>query len=266
MPKPRMPVEREFQTQISKRPDAIRKSKEIFIGKRKAQVANGRVYIGYVNFENAGKKRVIIKEVNLDHFSKNRRFSETFKFFKDLKFELTPELFAEVYNQTIIDLRNAGLNLPKMFAVVRDGKVLIISQHFGNAVEKSKFTKFKLFRELSEVELKDLLDIWEKVLNANYIPSADLSEHFNDSFIPFDLDIQVLVRLQFMALRNANINFDPKKLFAEAFYQKYMQLTRIYSITNFESFFIELLSRIKDPELVREILMLRMQGYGESQK
>ena len=266
MPKPRMPVEIEFQTKLSSRPDAIRKKQELFVGKRKAQVANGRVYIGYAHFEGAGKKRVIIKEVNLEHLSRNKNFLQTFRFFKELNFTLTPELFAEVYNQTIIDLRNSGLNLPKMFAVVKDGKILIISQHFGNALRKSKFVRYNFFEPLSPKELSSLLEIWEKVINANYIPSADLSEHFNGSFVPFDLDIQVLVRLQFMALRKANANFNPKELFAQAFYQKYLQLKRIYSRTDFEPFFTELLSRIKDPELVREILLLRIQGYGEIQK
>lgn len=263
MPKLRMPVELEYQTRLSKRPDAIRKKQELFVGKRKAQVANGRVYIGYANFENLGKKRVIIKEINLDHFSRNRKFVQTFKLFKDAKFTLTPELFAEVYNQAIIDLRNSGVTLPKMFVVVKDGKVLVVSQHFGNSLQESKLGRFTT-DSLSELELNDLASIWEKVINANYVPSADMAEHFKGSFLPFDLDIQVLVRLQFMALQRTGLNYDFKKIFAESVYLRFLHLKRIYYKTDFDAFFIELLSKIRDPEIVREILLLRMQGYGET--
>ena len=84
MRRKRMPIELEFKTRLSKRPDNIRKKEEIKVGKLKAQVANGKVYVEYAHFENLGKKRVIIKEVDLNLFSRNKNFKYTFKFLKSL--------------------------------------------------------------------------------------------------------------------------------------------------------------------------------------
>ena len=150
-----------------------------------------------------------------------------------------------------------------MFVVVKDGKILVVSQHFGNKTQKSKLGKYTK-DSLSNKELKDLLDVWERVINAKYVPSSDMAEHFNNSFLPFDLDMQVLTRLSLTILQNKGLsNNNLKKVFAKMIYSNFSHLRKIYSKTDFNSFFSKLLSKIRDPEVVKELLILNLNDFSD---
>lgn len=208
----RMPVERELTTALSDRPDAIEFGKKlVFENDRHSLV--GEVFEGYVHFMGEGRKKVAIKRINLNSLTPNSILTGIRRSMKILRLEYTPENLAREYNEVIAKLRTAGIELPKMKAIVWNGELLLVSQYFGNK-KGSKLEKQFDLDDLIHFEFEELSDNYAKMINAGIVPTTDSVERirtpdFLSHFLTFDLDSQVEYELYLRAHPN-----ESKKTFA----------------------------------------------------
>ncbi len=145
----------------------------------------GNVYVGRMRFADGSAHRVAVKR-----FHKNRRLSDE---------------MAARYNDTIDDLRAAGVSLPKMAVVKmrkgsRLGKETLaadewmqVSQLFGSSRQKSKLLHLTPFNAPESPQAKhDSIEQLTRVANAGYWPAYDIVQPFKDQrkgAVPIDIDI-----------------------------------------------------------------------------
>ena len=135
----------------------------------------GSVFDGHINFKDNSRQRIAVK-----------------KFHKPLSAEQV-----NAYERTIQDLREAGIPLPKMGFIEKNGEWIQAMQLFTE--KRGKETKSKLF-PLHEITkhperkklVKELLELTAKTVNAGYPPAFDLFNLIKTEkgfgVIPFDLD------------------------------------------------------------------------------
>ncbi|GEM_PF-4417117 len=169
------------------------------------------LFIGKVYFKENGKtkpKTVVIKELDLDRSTYRVATGNAPTVIQEIKdyiiikkLKATPKTITEFYNKTIIELRKAGIPLPKMMAVTRDEKVLIISQYFGNK-RLRKLTKNNLELFLLGPDKEKLIELYARIINKGFIPTLDLIEIMKTKEgklepIPIDIDQQVMYYLKY---------------------------------------------------------------------
>jgi hypothetical protein len=165
----------------------------------------GNIFLGRIIL-NGKNIKAIIKEIPLEkpgHWEEGDWYDsfQTLlkKAFEKRRIPYTAENIAKAYNKTIIELRISGVSLPKMKAVVWKGKLLLISQYFGNK-ERRKLTKTSKLKELTKKELNEYIDLYAKIINTGYLPTPDLLEYFSGTtqtgFVPLDIDQQVRFKLE----------------------------------------------------------------------
>jgi len=153
---------------------------------------NRDVYYGYIRLSDGTRKRVAIKEMARDGLF----VDIIWRLLEKRKIKPNLELVANEYNETIRELVNAGIDLPKTKAIVHEGKVLLISQFFGNAKER-KLTKLFQISRLTPKELDEYVTLFAKIINIGYVPDFSVIEKLSSGgFVPLDIDYIVLNRLK----------------------------------------------------------------------
>lgn len=168
----------------------------------------GKIYLGYVYFEGKQRQPVVIKEVdwNKDFFyssdlsiGANGKIDTVISGIKQIfsacGLVATPEIIAREYNQVIIKLRNSGVRLPKMKAIVLNEKLLIVSQYIGNSMRR------KLIKDVNEIYTNEILfpqalSVCADLINNGFVPTHDILEVFtlqdgSRTVMPLDIDLQV---------------------------------------------------------------------------
>jgi len=245
-PQKRMPVEKEMQTQIKN----IRFDKEWDLDIHESSVGN--IYSGKLYFNGKGKK-VVIKEIPLKKrnkiiLGKKIEFLQTLfqREFSKRGLKYTAENLANLYSKTIIELRNLGIPLPKMKAIVWQGKLLLISQYFGNS-ERRKLSKYFRLQEMTDNELNEFLDLVAKTLDSGYVPTYDFIEQFRGKekgYVPLDIDLLIFYRL--------HLGTDPKKM-VETTIRKLISKFTIRNYNQFKKEMSLLISKIKNESIKKEL-------------
>jgi len=201
----RMPVEKEMQTQIRGK---IKKDKRLEFPETHSRV--GEIYLGKVYLVGNKGKKVIVKRIPLEkhgfwangvHF--NSIQTSLHNAFAEARIGYNPQNLANMYNNTIIKLRNSGVPLPKMKALIQDNELLLISQYFGNAKrgKLKRFSKDFHIKDLTHNELLEFLRISILIINAGFTPTMDLMEQFtgknSTGMLPFDIDQLVLQNVKY---------------------------------------------------------------------
>jgi len=213
----RMPVKKELKARVS----YLKRGKELELANWESVF--GKVFVGNVVLNNGARKKVAIKEIELDPYKakyfeqvgKGVLYRGSKKYNPNSDYEYTPEGIANLYNETIIILRNAGIPLPKMKAIVWQGKLLLISQYFGNA-KRGKLTKKFFIENLNSKQRENYVDLLARIYSAGFVPSTDVVEFFSGKekgFVPLDIDSLVVD----LVLKKQGRNLMPR------FFQKFLR-------------------------------------------
>jgi len=209
--KKRMNVLDEHKTVLSESNINPRFIKKLEVGNPDSALCSKSLYIGKIYLKENGRvipKKVVIKELDLDRNYYRMPTGNAETVIKEIKnyiikkqLELTPETIAKSYNETIIELRKSGIEIPKMIAIVKDNKVLLISQFFGNKTGK-KITKETIELFLLGSKRNQLIDLYAKTINKGFFPTLDFIEVMKTKtgkleVLPIDIDQQVLFYLKY---------------------------------------------------------------------
>jgi hypothetical protein len=203
-------IEKPFVTLEKKYPD-----KSIALVGKNFTVANMK----YLEGGKLKTKRVMVKEIDFNKIyvdSHGERSKSVIQHIKESlvlnKIKPTKKNMAKAYNEVIIKLRDAGIPLPKMKAIVLDDKLLLVSQYFGKKTP-NRFSS-KLIRDYPVSFLKnekhnELLDLYAKTINAGIVPTVDFIEKLNMKkgkvgYLPFDVDQQVMFYFKYGDIRKLN--------------------------------------------------------------
>jgi len=162
--------------------------------------SGGRVFVGRIEFKDGSRHRVAIKIFH----------------------SMVSDKLAKHYDQTIHDLRKAGVKLPKMGMYKMNGRWVQVSQLFGSVKQGSKLGVGLKKRFVDRIETAE---IFTKVFNAGYNAFYDTIDSFKrpKGVLPIDIDLivqsgkskkQMPERVEVLAsqLKKISENFSPQEV------------------------------------------------------
>lgn len=209
VPRKRLNIKTELRTKLSSSRNPIKIENRIV--RDRDDTVSSEVYTGQVFLKGQGRKQASIKRIlqeEKDVFGNTTVYSAIKHALKNGGIPPTKANIARAYNRTIVDLRNARVELPKMKAIVHDGEILLISQYFGNKRDGGKLTKYWKLEELKPEEIDELMEIYARVVNSGTYPTKDLVEYKKwGGFVPLDPDQQVYYKIVYGRDKDAFYKF-----------------------------------------------------------